>query len=225
MRTIIVDDEPKAISLLEGYLQHFPSFQLVGTFRNALKALNFLSSQPVKLVFLDINMPHLSGLALSRLLPPDCKLIFTTAYAEHAVESYEVNASDYLLKPISLERFSQAIAKIIPPNQSQVSSESHTILIKSGTKIYQRGMDTILFLQKDGNYIYYQGIDQRIMARQTVQEALSALSDKFIQVHKSYIVNVDCIQLLDGNKLKIGDFYVPISNNYRPSLLAALKAS
>ena len=102
MRVIIVDDEPKAIALLSSYLSHFADFELVATFRNGLKALDFLNTESVDVVFLDINMPHLSGLSLSRMIKPGTAIVFTTAYSEHAVESYDVNALDYLLKPIKI---------------------------------------------------------------------------------------------------------------------------
>ena len=113
MKAIIVDDEPKAIDLLKGYLAHFSSIELIASFRNGLKALEYCGKNRVDLVFLDINMPQLTGLSLSRMLPRETKVIFTTAHAEFAVDSYDVEAADYLLKPISLERFAKAIGKIM----------------------------------------------------------------------------------------------------------------
>lgn len=113
MKAIIVDDEPKAIELIQSYLSHFSVIELVGTFRNGLKAFQFMSKEPVDLLFLDINMPHLSGISLSKMVSKNTKIIFTTAYPEYAVESYDVEAVDYLLKPISLERFSKTIGKLL----------------------------------------------------------------------------------------------------------------
>ena len=122
MKVIIVDDEPKAIELLVSYLKHFSNFKLEATFRNGLKALEFLNTNTVDVVFLDINMPHLSGLSLSKMIAPTIDIVFTTAYSEHALESYDVNAIDYLLKPISLERFSKTMAKLIAKNENKNSS-------------------------------------------------------------------------------------------------------
>jgi two-component system, LytTR family, response regulator len=113
MKAIIVDDEPKAIELLQGYLLHFPQVELMSTFRNGLKALAYMQENPVDLVFLDINMPHLSGISLSKMLEKSIKVIFITAHAEYAPESYDVEAVDYLMKPVSFERFTKAIQKVL----------------------------------------------------------------------------------------------------------------
>ena len=130
MKAIIVDDEPRAIDLLKGYLRHFNQIEVAATFRNGLKAFEYLSSHPVDVMFLDINMPHISGISLSKMLPNHIKVIFTTAYSEYAVESYEIQAVDYLVKPISLERFTKTISRILtpvgasPPASMESTSES-----------------------------------------------------------------------------------------------------
>ena len=137
IKTVIIDDEPKAIGLLRSYLTHFTDFEVVNTFRNGLKALEYLNQKPVDVIFLDINMPHLNGLSLSKMISAETILVFTTAYAEHAVESYTVSALDYLLKPISLERFSGTIIKITERLNSKNTSSGKkevpkTLFIKSG---------------------------------------------------------------------------------------------
>ena len=138
MKVIIVDDEPKAIVLIASYLKHFSNFELLGTFRNGLKALKFLNTNSVDVVFLDINMPHLSGLSLSKMIASKTSIVFTTAYSEHALESYDVNTTDYLLKPISLERFSKTITKLIDKQEQKsnasntLSEESLALFVKSG---------------------------------------------------------------------------------------------
>lgn len=115
------------MNLISSYLRHFAKFELMATFRNGLKALEFLKSNTVDVVFLDINMPHLSGLSLSKMLPKETSIVFTTAYSEHAVDSYNVNTVDYLLKPISLERFTKSINKLIALQQLVKTTEIHTV--------------------------------------------------------------------------------------------------
>ena len=225
MKVIIVDDEPKAIKLIETYLTHFADFDLMATFRNGLKALTFLNSNAVDVVFLDINMPHLSGLSLSKMISPKTSIIFTTAYAEHAVESYDVNAVDYLLKPISLERFSKAIAKILenrkdfPTQKTIIERKPATIFVKSGYDTHQVRVDEIDYLKKDGNYLYYFVANKKIMARESIKEALAKLPDYFMQIQKSYIVNFSKIDSLNSEFVFIGEDKVPVGSQFRANLL------
>ncbi len=229
MKVIIVDDEPKAIELIASYLKHFASFELVATFRNGLKALEFLNTTTVDVVFLDINMPHLSGLSLSKMIDPKTSIVFTTAYSEHALESYDVNTTDYLLKPISLERFSKTITKLID-NQDQQSNtipnnleESPTLFVKSGLETHQLQIADINYLQKDGNYMYYFVGDKKIMARQSIGEALETLPDNFIQIQKSYIVNFTKIESVSTSHVQIGTAQIPIGSQYKSIVLNKLK--
>lgn len=219
MKVIIVDDEPKAIALLTSYLSHFSDFELIGTFRNALKALTFLNSHAVDLVLLDINMPHLNGLSLSKMIAPQTKIIFTTAYSEYAVESYEVKAVDYLLKPINLERFTKAIGKVISSHHSEEAPSSPIILVKSGAKIFRVNSADILFLEKDGNYMTYHTKQQKIIARESVAAALALLPPYFIQAHKSYIINIHQLDFLNKNELSIAKQLIPIGSSFKEEVL------
>lgn len=216
MRSIIVDDEPKAIELIRGYLEHFSSIQLVGTFRNGLKAFEYISGNPVDLVFLDINMPHLSGMSLSKMLPKDIKVVFTTAYSEYAVESYDVKAVDYLLKPISLQRFGQCMTRLLEPqnNLSKPAEDGSTIHVKSGNEVHRLSLDECLYLKKDGNYMHYQTVSQSIMARQTISEAMAILNSDFIQVHKSFIVNTKRVNSFSPNTIRTEGHEIPIGETY-----------
>jgi len=226
MKVILVDDEPKALALLTSYLKHFSSFELVGTFRNGLKALEFLNAHEVDVVFLDINMPHLSGLSLSKMLPKETAIVFTTAYSEHAVDSYDVHTIDYLLKPISLERFSKSITKLLErtPTIAMVPhSEQSSIFVKSGLETHQLQLAAIRYLQKDGNYLYYYVGDVKIMARQSIGEALASLPDNFIQVQKSYLVNVNAITSFQTDFISIGTHKVPIGSQYKAAVFAKLR--
>jgi DNA-binding LytR/AlgR family response regulator len=227
MKVLIVDDEPNAIKLISSYLKHFTNFELVGTFRNGLKALEFLNANTVDVIFLDINMPHLSGLSLSKMLPKETAIVFTTAYSEHAVDSYTVNTVDYLLKPISLERFTKAINKLmvlkLPVESNGLASNNSKILIKSGTQTHQVDIADILYLQKDGNYMNYHLSHSKIMARESVAEALTALPNTFIQVQKSYIVNTKAINSFTNDNILIGNSQIPIGQQYKANLLGFLK--
>ena len=227
MKVLIVDDEPNAIKLISSYLKHFANFELVATFRNGLKALEFLNSNTVDVIFLDINMPHLSGLSLSKMLPKETAIVFTTAYSEHAVDSYTVNTVDYLLKPISLERFTKAINKLISVNKTtpnlDESTNNKTLLIKSGTETHQILIEDILYLQKDGNYMYYHLALKKIMARENVSNALNNLPESFIQIHKSYIVNTKAINTFSTDTVIINQIKIPIGNQYKNQLTTFLK--
>ncbi|MEZ4772006.1 MAG: LytTR family DNA-binding domain-containing protein [Bacteroidia bacterium] len=217
MKVIIVDDEPRAIELLKSYLVHFPQVELVETFRNGLKAAEFCNRETVDLVFLDINMPHLSGISLSRILPGEIMVVFTTAYAEYAVESYEIEAIDYLLKPISLERFSKTMLKILTARTEESVPAKSCMMIKSGSRIYRIIPSDILYLEKDGNYMTYYLENQKIVARESVAEAFQSLPDYFVQIHKSYIVNRDKIVFVDKEIVSIGGNNLPIGNAYKES--------
>ena len=219
MKVIVVDDEPRAIELIKNYLTHFDSVELTGTFRNPMQAFGFLTKEAVDLVFLDINMPHLSGISLSRMIPPGIKIIFTTAYSEYAVESYEVQAVDYLIKPISLERFTKAISRVFQIQDQQTRDQEPVISLKSGSKMYRIETKNILYLEKDGNYMMYHVTDQKILARESIAEAIQKLPDIFIRVHKSFIVNTNKIDSFDKNEIRIADNLIPISNSFRTAFV------
>ncbi len=227
IKVLIVDDEPKAIELINSYLSHFSGFELIKTFRNGLKALEFVNTEQIDVVFLDINMPHLSGLSLSKMISKETAIVFTTAYSEHAVESYEINAIDYLLKPISLERFSKTITKLLEQFKSNKVNQSQEIkkkiFIKSGLESHQISIENIFYLEKDGNYIYYITADKKIMARQSIAEALSYLTDDFIQIQKSYIINFNKIESIGNDYVKIKNTKIPIGVQFKNILVERLK--
>lgn len=222
MRVIIVDDEPKAIDLLSGYLNHFKGVELVGTFRNGLKAFEFLSKEKVDVVFLDISMPHITGISLSKMIDSATKIIFTTAYSEYAVESYEVNAVDYLLKPISLERFTNAMSKLFTKDEVKKENTDSVITIKSGASTHLINPESILYLEKDANYMTYHTSTEKIIARESVSEALSRLPRNFIQVQRSFIANTKAITKLDSDTIYIGNHAIPIGANFKEEVIKKL---
>ena len=218
---IIVEDEPKAIKLLESYISHYESLDLLASFRNGLKAIEFLAKTSVDVIFLDINMPHVSGTQIAKLIQEHSKIIFTTAYSEYAVESYELNAFDYLLKPISLERFNATIAKLLKEDLNFDSNDNkikNTILIKSGSSIHRTNIDDILFLEKDGNYMTYHTKGNKILARESINEALEKLPQQFIQCHKSYIINTSQVDIIEKHECQIGHHRVPVSQGFKTAI-------
>lgn len=221
MKTIIVDDEPKAIDLIMNYLIHFPQIEIQSTFRNALKALDFLKKNPIDLIFVDINMPHFNGLSFTKLLDPHVKIIFTTAYAEYAHESYEVDAVDYLLKPISFERFAKAIHRASKNKTSipTVVDKEEIINLRSDGNIYRVLAAHIYFLEKAANYMTYHTTGKRLLVRQTAAEALKDLPTFFIQVHKSYIINCRKVDYFNKEEISINSTTIPLGNTFRDSFL------
>ena len=219
MKVIIVDDEPKAIELIKGYLDNFSNAELVATFRNGLKAFEYLNTNEVDLIFLDINMPHISGISLSKMVDKKIKLIFTTAYSQYAVESYDVSATDYLLKPITLDRFMAAMAKVIGSGEKSSGVENKYLWIKSHRKNFKLALNDILYLYKEGNYITYFSGELKIVARESIAEALAKLPSFFCQVHKSYIINTLQITSMDKHSLYIGEIQIPLSLTFKEDLL------
>lgn len=228
MNCMAIDDEPMALEVMEDYIKKVP--WLIGTknFRNALKALEYMQEHSVDLLFLDIHMPDISGLQLLRAIPNPPMVIFTTAYPNYALESYDLEAIDYLLKPIRFERFlkathkaqekyhSRMLAKMPFTRREMDKIRSETLFIKSGTQIYPVSMDDILYLEGAGNYINYYLREKKIMALQTMSEAYKTLSSQhFMRVHRSYIISKSHIDLIERHQIKIANKWIPIGKQYR----------
>lgn len=223
LKAIIVDDEPKAIELLENYCERIPNIECMQTFRNPIEALLYIEKKVPEVVFLDINMPNLSGIQAAKIIPKSTHIIFTTAYAEYAVESYELNASDYLLKPITFQRFVKAIDKLKPQTVTKETTHSKQIIIKSGYQTFQIDTNTILYLEKEGNYMTYHTTSKKILARESISEALVKLPSNFVQVHKSYIIQLERIELFDQNHVIIDTIKIPVSKSYKAILKEKLR--
>ncbi|WP_298756866.1 LytTR family DNA-binding domain-containing protein [uncultured Psychroserpens sp.] len=213
LNTIIIDDEPNAINLLKDYSSNIGKINLMASFRNAIDGMNFIESNVVDLVLLDINMPKLSGISLAKLINTKVGVIFTTAYSEYAVVSYKLNAIDYLLKPIDFDRFIEAINKA--DNIINSAHSNDTIIIKSGYKIFQVHLNDILYLEKEGNYITYHLKGKSILVRENVGTTLDSLPNYFKQIHKSYIVPLSKIEIIEQNHVLIGSKKIPIGRSYK----------
>lgn len=226
IKAVIVDDEPKAIELLEDYCKRSLSVTVDQTFRDPIRALASINAAPPELVLLDIDMPGLSGISLASLIPEQVVVIFTTAYSEYAVQSYDLKAKDYLLKPISFERFMQAIQRV-RTEQAPLVKEEHPaapafLTLKSGFDLFRIPIDSIYFLEKDGNYMTYHTPNKKIVVRESIAQAMEKLPADFIQVHKSFIVSTRKITLLQKVGIRMLDRTIPVGSAYKKTLLDLL---
>jgi DNA-binding LytR/AlgR family response regulator len=222
---IAIDDEPKALEVIERYCRKTSLVDLRSTFREPVKAIEFLNREKVDLIFLDINMPDISGMQLVQTLSPRPMIIFTTAYSHYAVESYDLNALDYLLKPITFERFLAAINKAgAMSSKNGVSNEDEPIVfIKSGPQTYQVKVDEILYLEKDGNYITVHLKDKNILIRENMGDIFDLVpASDFLRVHKSYVVAIKHITMIEIHQLVINGEKIPIGSTYRDPLRSRL---
>ncbi len=233
---IAIDDEPMALDLLTDYIGKTPFLELKATFRDAVEAVNFISEQNIELVFLDINMPELTGLQFLRALPTARpEVVFCTAYSEFALDSYEFSAIDYLLKPIEFDRFFKAAIKArdqILLKKGQIPVEPVTkpveepgpqkpkdyLLVKSGNEIRKINLPEILFFEATGNYIKIHTHKGAVMTLQSMKEMLTHLSeDEFFRVHKSYIIAFRYVESFERHQVCIGEHRIPVGAVYRKS--------
>ncbi len=224
IRSIAVDDEPKALDVISIHASKSPEIDLVKTFTNPEHALVFLKDNFVDLIFLDINMPLISGLQFVERLQTKPYIIFTTAYSEYAIDSYNFEAVDYLLKPIEFDRFYKAITKVkklIQLNHiHQDSLLSKFIFVKDGYRQIKICIEDIQFVQSDGNYLHIVTNNKKVMVRMTFQNLLEKLPRKlFFRVHHSYLINFSHIQKIEDNHIFINDLKIPIGIKYKESLI------
>jgi DNA-binding LytR/AlgR family response regulator len=227
---IAVDDEPMALDVIERYCTKSGLVELKAVFREPVKAIEYLNREKTDLVFLDINMPDISGMQLVQTLSPRPLIIFTTAYSHYAVESYNLNALDYLLKPITFERFLAAVNKAVTTLSTKASvtinDEDAAIFIKSGPQTYQVKVKDILYLEKDGNYITVHLKDRNILIRENMGDVFDLVpTADFIRVHKSYVVAVKHITMIEVHQLTINNEKIPVGSTFRDALRARLGIS
>lgn len=214
LTAIAIDDEPFALEVIRSHAGKVPFLQMDGYFTNPFEAIDYLAKNNVQLLFLDIKMPDITGMELMQSLRQKPMVIFTTAYAEHAVQSYELNAVDYLLKPFAFPRFLNACHKANDQlkHQHETVTPNH-IFIRSGYEQIRLMFDEILYLESAGNYMRFVLSDDRaILSRLTVTDAIALLpSDQFIRVHRSYIVNRLKIHRAERHQLHLGAQIIPLS--------------
>lgn len=214
IKCFVVDDEELARALLTAYISKLDFLELVGTAANPLEALEILKGGSVDLLFLDIQMPEIKGTAFAKMIPSTTKIIFTTAYSEYALEGYELNVLDYLLKPITFERFLNAVNKMETKTE-QVLTEG-TLAIKSGYDLHKIKYIDIIYIESDSEYvIYYTTSGKKIMSNQSLKSLEKKLpSSLFMRVHRSYIVNKNKVTTLKGRDLLLSDITIPVSDSY-----------
>ena len=229
IRCIIVDDEPLALHILEDYMSKIPFLQLVKATTNPIEALTLVQEKSVDLVFLDVQMPELTGIQFLRIANGKAKVILTTAYPQYALEGYELDVIDYLLKPIAFDRFFKSVQKaqaIIQPvskpsapetaQQPQQSLLSDFIFVKTEHKIQKVYLNDILFIEGLKDYISIFTPAERIITLQNMKKMEDALPPKhFIRVHKSYIVSINKIDSIERSRICIGDKIIPVGDTYR----------
>lgn len=224
IKYIIVDDEDAAHEIIAEYTKELPQLHFMKSCYNALEAMTYLNNHNVDLIFLDINMPKLTGFEFLKTLKTYPKIIVTSAYSEYALEGYDLNISDYLLKPFSFQRFLSAIQKVsesmpkVIDKKEVVMSEkkiSH-IFLKDDKKHIQVKISDILFLEAYGNYVKVHLENSLLITHQTLSSFTEILpTDQFIRVHKSFIIAIHKIALIEGNRITIGDHKIPIGQTYK----------
>lgn len=227
IQCLIVEDEPLARSLMTDYVKKVPSLKLVGVCANALEAMEILRKESIELLFLDIQMPEITGTSFVRALQKKPLVIFTTAYSEYALEGYELDAIDYLLKPITFERFLRAVEKAsqrlqqVKQAQPVVNSSSSEktpdfVFVKDGTRLVKIKLDDILYVEGMKDYVTIHTAQQKITSLQRMKSMEEQLpADKFIRIHHSYIVNIAAVDSIHKNEVQIGKAIIPISESYR----------
>lgn len=217
----IIDDEPLAAGLLESYVAKTPYLNLTGTYNSAITAMRDLRDNPVPLLFLDIQMPELSGVEFAKILPKDTKIIFTTAFPQYALEGYKVNALDYLLKPISYEDFLRATEKaqdwynII--QKREMYNDDRIMFIKSEYKLLRVKLDDILYVEGLKDYVRIcLKNGEKIMSLMSMKKLEDYLPrPEFLRTHRSYIVHMPEVRSIDRFRIVFGDIFIPISDNYK----------
>lgn len=224
LKCIIVDDEPLAIEILESYIARIEHLEIAGTFRNAVSAFTFLQSNSVDLIFLDIQMPKLTGIEFLKTLKQPPKVIFTTAYRDYAVDGFELEVVDYLLKPIPFERFLKAVAKVMhkpnsPVAPSPVKAEAPSeefVYFKVDKKMVKTKMSDILFIESIKDYVKVKTVEKDIITQQKISYLEESLpKDLFLRVHRSFIVNVSKVDAYSATDIEMGKHQVPIGRNYK----------
>jgi DNA-binding LytR/AlgR family response regulator len=223
MNYLIIDDEPIAHRIIEGYCAELPHLQKTGNAYNALEASAIVTEQKVDLIFLDLNMPKMTGYEWLKTLPQPPKIIVTTAYKEYALEGYELDVTDYLLKPFSFPRFLKAINKVSPTQKAGSlevpkthSVENHRFFLKGDKKYHQINTHDILFVEAFGNYSKIYLREEMILCHEKISSLENVLaSEHFLRVHKSFLVATDKIKLIQGNRIQLQDHQIPIGQTYR----------
>ncbi len=219
---LIVDDEPLSRDVLRKYISEVKDLQLVAECSNAVEASHQLNKKQIDIIFLDINMPGLSGISFARSLTVSPLIIFTTAYPEYAVEGFELDATDYLVKPYPFERFLKAVNRAMEQLSAYNghSADEGKILVKADKKLYALKFSEILLIEGQGDYIRIRTTGENLVVHDTIKNFLGNLPAlEFMRIHKSYVVNLKHIEYIEGNQVRVGEHTLPVSPVHREDLL------
>lgn len=222
IRCAIIDDEPLSRDVLRQFISDHPDLILAGEYKDALESMAGIETDPVDLLFLDINLPKVSGINFYKTLANRPQVIFTTAYPEFALDGFELNAVDYLMKPIPFDRFLQAIQKVKERLKVHHEPPEH-IMLKVDKKLYRTAFEDILFFEAFGDYAKVYLENQVLIITSTMKKMETELpKELFVRTHKSFIINTSKVEFIEGNQAKIGNKLIPIGMRYRESLLKQL---
>lgn len=229
MNYCIIDDEPIAHRIIEGYCENLPNLQKIGNCYDVFEAMQLMNKQAVDLIFLDINMPKLSGFDLLKTMQELPKVIVTSAHKEFALEGYELNVSDYLLKPFSLERFLKAMNKVMdyqnPAPRPSAEKKKASFFLKGDKKTHQILTDDILFIEAYGNNTKVFLTEEMIVSHEKISSLEEILpTADFLRVHKSFIIATNKIKMIEGNRIKIVDYVVPIGQTYKQKVMQLFRS-
>ncbi|WP_323757363.1 LytTR family DNA-binding domain-containing protein [Roseivirga sp.] len=224
IKCLIVDDEPLSRDVLKAYCTDHPDLEITAICKDAFEAMNALGKSSVDLIFLDVNMPKLSGINFYKSLNQKPMVVFTTAYPEFAVEGFELDATDYLLKPFSFERFVKAVNKVKEKSINQTEKDEKYILLKADRKVYKVDFSEILFFEALGDYVKAHLQDKVLIVTTTLKKLMEELpASAFMRTHKSFIIAKSKIEYLEGNQIQLALHKIPIGQAYREEVLKKLE--
>jgi len=227
LKAIIVDDEPLAIAVIEGYLSRIPGVDIVATFNDGLPAFEFLQDNPVDVMFLDVEMPKLTGIELVRCLHNPPVVIITSANRDYAIEGFELNVADYILKPVTFERLLKAFSKakeLLSKRGYDDSKESEYLIFKESKKNVRIKQDDILYIESIKDYIKVVTANRTVITKQSIGSVEEMLDkDRFIRVHRSFIVALNHVDTFSSTSLEIGSMEIPIGRLYRDGVIKILE--
>lgn len=222
IKCIAIDDEPKGLEIIQSHINKLSSLNLLNVYIDPFQAIDFLNENEIDLIFLDINMPNINGIDLVKSLNKKPLVIFTTAHSEYAMDSYEVKAVDYLLKPFDFPRFLMAVNKALELLKESVTSEDF-MFVNTGNLKKRIVFDQVKYIEGEGNYVKYVFSDGNILVRSTIKSTLHVLpKNKFIQIHRSFIVPFSNIEKIEDSHVFIGDKRIPVSSSFREKFMTLI---
>lgn len=221
IKCAVVDDEPLSLALVQDYILRTPGLSLVAAFRNPLELIQLIERETIQILFLDIEMPELMGLHLAKLIQGKCEIVITTAYPQYAMEGYEHDVADYLLKPFGFERFLAAINKCkkrIGSTPNEVAEATNHFFIKTGNRLLKIFYNDVLYLEGMRDYVGIHTSSEKLLTLQTLSSFEEQLPGRFVRIHRSFIVNIDKVSFIEHTRIGIGTLVLPIGEKYKDGI-------